>query len=168
MSFRASTRSRRRSGRRPLSRECHTLSDASPGLERIAYQDLNSRQRENYNFLKLSAVLADYGFMTLRLTDDWQGADFIAQHIDGETFLKVQLKGRPTIDKRYMGKDLYIAFRVGDRWCLYPHDEVAERILESTDIAGTASWSREGGYSFPAITDRIRPIFEPYFIAVDE
>jgi hypothetical protein len=35
-------------------------------------------------------VLADYGFLTMRLSDDWQGADFIAQHIDG-AFLKVQL-----------------------------------------------------------------------------
>ena len=52
-------------------------------LTRIRYADLNARQKENYNFQKVSAVLADFGFTTLRLTDDWQGADFIAQHIDG-------------------------------------------------------------------------------------
>jgi len=63
-------------------------------FSRVAYSDLNSRQKENYNFQKVAARLADYGFNSIRLTDDWQGADFIAVHIDGETFLKVQLKGR--------------------------------------------------------------------------
>ena len=70
-------------------------------LSRVRYADLNARQKENYNFQKVSAVLADFGFSTLRLTDDWQGADFIAQHVDGETFLKVQLKGRLTFGKKY-------------------------------------------------------------------
>ena len=75
----------------------------------IRYHDLtNAKQKENYNFLKVSAILADYGFMTMRLNDDWQGADFIAQHIDGETFLRVQLKGRLWFAKKYMDKSLFI------------------------------------------------------------
>lgn len=60
---------------------------------RVAYGKLNARQKESYNFQKVAARMADNGFNCLRLTDDWQGADFIACHIDGETFLKVQLKG---------------------------------------------------------------------------
>lgn len=56
---------------------------------RIDYKNLNSRQQENYNFAKLAAVLADYGFTALRLSDDWKGADLIAVHKDGETDLKV-------------------------------------------------------------------------------
>lgn len=63
-------------------------------LAKIEYFRLNARQKENYNFLKVSAVLADYGYMTMRVSADWQGADFIAQHIDGTTSLKVQLKSR--------------------------------------------------------------------------
>ena len=47
-------------------------------LKKIHYKDLNSRQKENYNFQKVAGELADYGFNCLRLTDDWQGADFIA------------------------------------------------------------------------------------------
>jgi hypothetical protein len=62
-------------------------------LSPIDYQRLNSRQKEAYNFQKISAVLADFGYCTIRLSDDWGGADFIAQHIDGSV-LKVQLKGR--------------------------------------------------------------------------
>jgi hypothetical protein len=81
------------------------------GLKRIEYSKLNARQKENHNYQKVSALLADYGFVTLRLSDDWRGADFIAQHIDGETFLKVQLKSRLTLRQDYVGKDLFVAFR---------------------------------------------------------
>lgn len=72
-------------------------------FQRIAYDDLNSRQQENFNFQKISARLADFGFTTIRLSDDWNGADFLALHLHGET-LKVQLKGRATFMKKYEGK----------------------------------------------------------------
>jgi|TARA_B110000240_G_C13309125_1_gene371946 hypothetical protein len=52
--------------------------------------------------------LADYGYNSLRLNDDWQGADFIA--VNGDNMLKVQLKGRFTVDKKYIGKSILIAF----------------------------------------------------------
>ena len=95
---------------------------------RVSYEELNSREKENYDFQKVSALLADYGFLTHRLSDDWQGADFIAQNIDGETFLRVQLKGRLTFDKKYLGKDLHIAFPYNDSWYTYPYDELLEVI----------------------------------------
>jgi hypothetical protein len=47
-------------------------------LKLISYASLNPRQKENYNYQKLSALLADYGFVTMRLSDDWRGADMIA------------------------------------------------------------------------------------------
>ena len=40
-------------------------------LTKIVYAELNARQKENYNFAHVSGVLADYGFTTMRLTDDW-------------------------------------------------------------------------------------------------
>lgn len=89
-------------------------------LKRVAYEDLNSRQQEGFNFQKVSAILADFGYVTIRLTSDWSGADFIAQHLDGVNFLKVQLKGRLTFSKKYCHKDLYICFRDKDHWYLYP------------------------------------------------
>jgi len=138
-------------------------------LNRVRYRDLNARQKENFNFMKLSAVLADFGFAMLRLTDDWQGADFIAQHIDGDTFLKVQLKGRAVVDKKYEGKNLYIAFRSGSSWYLYPHDDVLSELLARTRVGQTKSWREKGGYSFSGLTDVIRAILEPYRIPeVDE
>ena len=111
----------------------------STSLQRIRYEDLNSRQKESYNFQKVSALLADYGFATIRLSDDWQGADFIAQHQDGVTFLKVQLKGRAAIYRKYEGRDLHICFPDGPDWYLYPHDDVVRLLLQSTGIGGTES-----------------------------
>ena len=74
-------------------------------FQRINPDDLNGRQKEIYNFQKSAALLADYGFNCIKLTDDWQGADFLAHHFDGTTTLKVQLKARLTIDRKYTGQN---------------------------------------------------------------
>ena len=58
-------------------------------LEKVQYEDLNSKQQEIYNFQKVAAVLADFGFNCIKLADDWQGADFLAYHKDGDQTLKV-------------------------------------------------------------------------------
>jgi len=138
------------------------ISEKSIWQNKITYKELNAKQQENYNMLKLGAVLADYGFDLIRLNDDWQGADCIANHIDGSTYLKVQLKGRLTIDKKYIEKDLYIAFRNGDDWYLYPHDELIEK-LHSTGIAlHTSSWSEKGHYSWPTFSARLKEIIIHY------
>ncbi len=55
----------------------------------------------SYNFQKdIEAILTNFGFTTLHLSDDWNGADFIAKHVSGAT-LFVQLKSRLTINKKY-------------------------------------------------------------------
>jgi hypothetical protein len=131
-------------------------------LTRIDYEQLNARQKENYNFLKIGAVLADYGFMTMRLSDDWQGADFIAQHVDGASLLRVQLKSRLTFCKKYEGKSLHIAFPHNGDWYLYPHDELLSHLLGQTEIAATESWIQQGAYSFPSLSQRLFKILEPY------
>lgn len=117
-------------------------------LKKIEYRSLNARQKENYNFQKISALLADYGFTTIRLSDDWNGADFLALHIDGITTLKVQLKPRLTFGKKYMGKELWICFPARDVWYLYPHDELLQRVLKETTIGESQSWIQAGLYSF--------------------
>lgn len=93
-------------------------------MDKVDYNGLNAKQKESYNYQKVSAVLAEYGYTTYRMYDDYHGADFHAIHIDGHV-LKVQLKGRVTIDKKYLDKEIYIAF-TNDRntWYLYPHDKI--------------------------------------------
>ena len=119
-------------------------------FEPVPYSDLNSRQKENYNFHHVAARLAKYGFNSLRVTDDWQGADFIACHIDGDTFLKVQLKGRLVIDRKYLGKDIHIAFLVDHHGYLYDHDKLVA-FLEQNDLIGADSvtWHEKGIRSWP-------------------
>ena len=129
-----------------------------PRFERVNYNSLNSRQKENFNFQKVSAVLADYGFLTLRLSDDWQGADFIAHHIGGDLFLKVQLKSRLTVDTKYKNKDIWICFnhRKENTWYLFPHDAFLRWALENSNIGNTKDWENPndwdkvyGVYSWP-------------------
>ncbi|MBS1659349.1 MAG: hypothetical protein JST18_14790 [Bacteroidetes bacterium] len=120
-------------------------------FEKISYDGLNARQKENYNFQKVSAVLADYGYTTLRLSDDWQGADFIAQDKDGTTFLKVQLKGRLTFAEKYRGKEIFVCFRDKADWYLFDHDSLLGVALEKTNIKNTESWTVGREYSFPTI-----------------
>jgi hypothetical protein len=60
-------------------------------MEKIDYNTLNTKQKESCNFQKLSSVLADYGYTTYRMHDDFNGADFLAIGVDGK-ILKVQLK----------------------------------------------------------------------------
>lgn len=113
-------------------------------LNKVDYNSLNAKQKENYNFHKVAAALADYGYNSMRLNDDWQGADFIA--IKGEEMIKVQLKGRFTIDKKYLGKEIYIAFIEDGVIKIYCHDEVVNSL--SGSILETKSWKEVGNYSW--------------------
>jgi len=134
-------------------------------LVKVQYRTLNARQKENFNFQKVSAVLADYGFVTFRLSDDWQGADFIALHISG-TVLRVQLKSRLAFYEKYRNKNLYVAFSDGNAWYLYPHDELLEKVLLGTAMGSSVSWQR-GGYSFAGLSPAIRELLAPYQISGD-
>jgi len=44
-----------------------------------------------YIFHKVSAKLADYGFISMYLNKDWEGADFIAIDKDWNTSIKIQV-----------------------------------------------------------------------------
>ena len=99
-----------------------------PILQKIEYSGLNAKQKENFNFAKVAARLADYGFNCVRLSDDYMGADFLAVHIDGEV-LKVQLKSRLTLEEKYLGKEIYIAFPYDGKWFMYPHDQAVDEFI---------------------------------------
>lgn len=113
---------------------------------KIEYSKLNSRQKENYNFHKVASALANYGFNSMRLKDDWQGADFIAVNISDGEIIKVQLKGRFTIDKKYINKGIYIVFIEDEKIKIYQHDSVLEIIQDNTK--DSVSWKERGSYSW--------------------
>jgi len=131
----------------------------------INYSNLNAKQKETYNYQKVSGILAEYGYTTILLSDDWEGADFLAKHIDGDTFLKVQLKSRLSIHKYFIGKNIYICFPdKNGQFYLFPHDKVMYEILEHTEIYKTKSWQIKGGYSFPGLNEKLCKILEPYIL----
>lgn len=128
-------------------------------LEKIEYKNLNAKAKEMYNFQKVSAVLADYGFTTMWLNNDWQGADFIAVHIDGNTNLKVQLKARLTFDEKYIGKDIYICFIEEENVYLYPHDELMILVPIFQEAVKTKS-----GRSMNQIPKKYKNIIDKYIL----
>ena len=113
-------------------------------LKKIQYKNLNARQKENYNYHKIASALAEYGYDCMRLNNDWEGADFIA--VKDDEMLKIQLKGRFTIDKKYWNKEIYIAFRENNENKIYKHDVAVNMIPENT--AKSKSWAEKGLYSW--------------------
>ena len=135
-------------------------------LKRVEYVDMDSRQKEAYNYQKLSGLLADFGITTIRLSADWEGADFIAQNAKTLEFIAVQLKGRFSLAKKYRGKGLWIAFRDSQTWYLYDHDAVWDSLESSGHgLFATKSWESDGGhYNYPTLSKELRLLLEPYRI----
>lgn len=115
-------------------------------LKRVVYKSLNAKQKENYNYHKVAAALAEYGYDSMRLNNDWEGADFIA--VKGDYMIKVQLKGRFTINHNYRDKDIYVAFIENDVIKIYKHDDAYQYVKKHTKL--TKSWNMEkgGGHSW--------------------
>jgi len=116
-------------------------------LKKVQYSELNSRQREIFNFQKVAGLLADYGFNCIKLADDWQGADFLAYHKDGTNTLKVQLKSRLCISKKYISKSLFMAFPVRGAWHLVEHDVLVQLVEKHTSWLTSLSWCENDEYT---------------------
>jgi hypothetical protein len=130
-------------------------------LEKINYKDLKPKAQEIFNFQKVSATLADYGFTTMWLNNDWLGGDFLAVHIDGKTFLKVQLKGRLSFNRGYRGKDIYICFICDGETYLYPHDLILDQIESKIS---DKTYLNKGTWSCRKLTQEYRQLLEPYLL----
>ena len=115
-------------------------------LKRIDPSSLSAKQKEIYNFHKVAGCLADFGFNCIKLSDDWEWADFLAYNKDEDQTLKVQLKSRVTIDQKYRDKELWIAFPIDGIWYLIPHDELVKIADETTPWLSTKSWREDGFY----------------------
>ncbi len=130
-------------------------------LQKIDYRKLNSKAKEMYNFHKAAARLADYGFSCMWLSNDWQGADFIAVHADGVTDIKVQLKSRLSFAKKYLGKNIYICFIGGTDIYLYPHDAVLSQIESKIS---DQTWLTTGTWSTPSLTQGNKKLLGEYLL----
>lgn len=136
-------------------------------FRKIEYEmDLNSCQQEAYNFQKISGVLADFGFITIPLSNDWNGADFLAQDLSGKKFFKVQLKSRLTFDTKYKQQDVYVCFkdRKSGCWYMYDHDELLKKISPDGRIERTQTWIQGKPYHFPTLSPNMTELLKPYLI----
>lgn len=77
------------------------------------------------------------------------GVDFILYREADGAVRKVQLKGRWMIDKKYVGRDIWVAFPIGDDWYLMPHDLMLEHAEADGKTLKSASWLEGGAYSKP-------------------
>jgi len=127
------------------------MSDERVLFKKVPYQSLNARQKELFNFQKVAATLADYGYNCIKLADDWQGADFLAYHFNGARTLKVQLKSRLNIQKKYCSKDIWMAFPHKGFWYLIEHDRLVEKVQEHTDWLDSHSWKNLAGFSSTSV-----------------
>lgn len=89
------------------------------------------------------------------------GIDFILHRESDGLVRKVQLKGRWTIDRKYTGRDLWIAFPIEHEWYLAPHDAMVEMEAASSFIE-TKSWTAAGLYVVPRPSKALREACEPF------
>ncbi len=133
--------------------------------KKISYEELKDLQKENCNYAKVAARLADYGYSCERLSDDQQGADFMARHVDGKSSLKVQLKSRLTVDKKYLKKKIHIAFidrtNNSEDIYIYLHDDFVKdfgpekfECTETWKIGGEYYWKIPPGWAKDWLEDK--------------
>lgn len=68
------------------------------------------------------------------------GVDFILYREKDGLVHKVQLKGRWMIDKKYIGRDIWMAFPIGGAWYFMPHDTIVA-LADAECATKTASWT---------------------------
>lgn len=89
------------------------------------------------------------------------GIDFILYNEEtGDTKL-VQLKGRWTIDKKYVGRNVWIAFHHAGVWYLAPHDELISH-ADRYGYTQSKSWVERGAYTCPGLTKAQLADLAPY------
>jgi len=99
-------------------------------------------------------------FVSLALADGFNaflpvydgGIDFILyRESDGE-IRKVQLKGRWTIDRKYLGRDIWIAFPIAKDWYLIRHDDMVA-LAEQQGFTSSKSWKDQGIYNLSKVSE---------------
>ncbi|MCU1253676.1 MAG: hypothetical protein JWQ49_6705 [Edaphobacter sp.] len=131
------------------------------------------REVINRNMVVSLALEQDFNAF-LPVYDD--GVDFILYRESDNELRKVQLKSRWTIDKKYIGRNIWVAFPIAGDWYLMPHDEMFAA-GEADGVTLTSSWIDNGAYSRPRLSAagisqcapyRFAPISEVAAKAADE
>ena len=87
---------------------------------------------------------------------------YFVKDVSGTT--KIQLKGRLTIDKKYLDKDIYISWPSAGSFYLIMHSKLIELLGRTTDWLESDSWISHGGYSSKGPNKKTVEALKPYLL----
>ena len=121
----------------------------------------NSRTIEMQNRLGLINVAYRQGYVAYLPVVD-EGIDLILYREADRDLLKIQLKSRWCIGKKYTDRDISVAFPEDGVWYLAPHDEMVEMAKALGFGINTVSWKRDGGYDRRVMGIRLKRAMQTY------
>ena len=132
---------------------------------KVKYHKLGHKEKESFNSAALISIMAKWGYLEAsRINGDKHGADLLFYRSSDADVMKIQLKGRVTLDEKYSGKNLYIAFPVKREgcWYIYPHDVIMRQAWGKSSWFKTKSWKESGGYSWRKPPTWLSSLLEPW------
>lgn len=104
------------------------------------YSELTNHEKRIHNLKEISALFKKLAYEVIqrpegqKLSGDWSDVHFKARPVNGGETIKIRLTGMGcvTFNKKYFGKQIYIAFPYDGHktWYLYPHDELEKTLHE--------------------------------------
>lgn len=112
---------------------------------------------------KIIPIFLDDGFIPFVPEFD-TGIDLIIYRERDDLLIKVQLKSRWSIDRKYIGRGFAMAFpaETDSDWYLVPHDEMVGFARNSTSYLASASWREQGIYHRRAMSRAMLQHFDGY------
>jgi hypothetical protein len=123
---------------------------------------MHSEQTEAINRAALEIELIRADWVPLWPTFA-SGIDLGAYRPKTGEFRAIQLKERMTVDRKYIGRSLWLAWPTGDEGFYWiPHDELMQEFVKATS-PNSDSWQQaEGHYSLLKLSDDWLEFLEPY------
>jgi hypothetical protein len=119
-----------------------------------------SQVREVINRNTVVSLALEQGFNAYLPVYDG-GVDFILHREEDGLTRHVQLKGRWTINKKYIGRNIWVAFPSGSDWYLAPHDELVD-LAEAQGFTNTDAWVASGEYSRSIMSKALVAACQPF------
>jgi hypothetical protein len=116
--------------------------------------DYRSQVREVINRNTVVSLALKQGFNAFLPVYDGGVVDFILYRERDNQLCKVQLKGRWMINRKNIGRDIWMAFPIAGEWYLMPHDEMLAS-AKADGVTRTASWAECGEYSRARASEKL-------------
>jgi hypothetical protein len=121
----------------------------------------NHRSVEMANRLDLINEAFKFGYLAYLPVVD-EGIDLILHRERPRDLKMVQLKSRWTIDKKYVGREIWIAFPQDKVWYLGLHDEFVGLAKKLGFAANSSSWTAGGKYSRGKLNKALQETLQAY------